>query len=140
MTLQTCNIININNRSFFVLQGIKRAFHTPGTEKIEYSNVTYCVKSQSSGQLVAFNGANYVIISKTDVTYIIVTCCSRQKSSSLAAWINAVANKLRERHSWHGSKEHNNTTTTTKNDLNIDLKNTWWSWCLQMRDRLQTVL
>lgn len=90
------NKFKINNKD---LLGIKRAFHTPGTEKIEYSNVTYCVKSQSSGQLVAFNGANYVIISKTDVTYIIVTCCSRQKSSSLAAWINAVANKLRERHS-----------------------------------------
>ncbi|XP_045163723.2 uncharacterized protein LOC123528045 [Mercenaria mercenaria] len=80
------------------LLNIKQAFLTPSTEKIQYCDVTYCVKSKTREQLVAFNGTNYVIVSKTDVTFIIVTCCSRQKYSTLAAWINAVAKKLRERH------------------------------------------
>lgn len=78
---------------------LKHAFRTPDTEKISFDGITYCVKSQKPTQLIAFNGSRYLIISRTETTYIIVTCFSRQFYSSLAAWINAVAKKIRERHS-----------------------------------------
>lgn len=76
---------------------VKRAFFSQSTEKLSYSDVTYCIKSKTANQIVAFNGANYIIISKTNVTFIIVTCSNKQKSSSLAKWVDALAKMLRDR-------------------------------------------
>ncbi|KAL4221753.1 hypothetical protein ACF0H5_020008 [Mactra antiquata] len=80
------------------LKTIKTVLTNEGMDRLSYNGVTYCIKSRTSEQLVAFNGSNYLIISKTDVTYVVVTCSSRQKHSTVAAWINAIAQKIRERH------------------------------------------
>ena len=71
----------------------------PALDRVAFRDVTYCVKSRDPDQLVCFNGNKYVIVNRTKKTFIITHCVSKNKSVQVAAWINSVAKKLKDRRS-----------------------------------------
>lgn len=80
----------------FSFQEIARCLDSEEAEKISFNNVTYCLKYKASNQLMCFNGNNYLVVAETEVTYIIVLCTSREKSSSVASVVNKVARTMRQ--------------------------------------------
>ncbi|XP_052821220.1 uncharacterized protein LOC128246808 [Mya arenaria] len=79
------------------LKEFRRTFDVSEAETVRFNGVTYCVKDLSTNQIVAFNGAKYLIVTRTEVTYIVVVCISRQQCVTVASWVDRIARKLRER-------------------------------------------
>ncbi|WAR14293.1 SMG8-like protein [Mya arenaria] len=46
----------------------RRTFDVSEAETVRFNGVTYCVKDLSTNQIVAFNGAKYLIVTRTEVT------------------------------------------------------------------------
>ena len=54
---------------------------------------TYIIKSKTPLQLVGFSGANYVIISRSKLMYIIAKC-RKELAPEAAKWIRQVNHEL----------------------------------------------
>ena len=76
---------------------MKRIFALPEVNQMTFGGVTYCLKTRTPTQLVCFNGRDYIVVSKTHLTFIVTTCQTKQKSTVVAEWLDTVARKLRER-------------------------------------------
>ena len=66
-------------------------------DSLRYDGKTYVIKSQESGQIVAFNGRSYLIITRSKTIYMVSLCQSRAKSTQAAAWMRQLRNKLVEK-------------------------------------------
>ncbi|GAB1606037.1 uncharacterized protein LOC115218133 [Argonauta hians] len=86
---------HINTEEF---KEISSSFIYPDTEMVSLMGITYCIKSVSNSQLIAFNGKHYLIVSKTDSMFIFFKCTSRLKSVLVADWLQKTAKKIQDRH------------------------------------------
>ncbi|XP_029643790.1 uncharacterized protein LOC115218133 [Octopus sinensis] len=91
LTLSRSKGFKITNKE---LQHIGNCFCDPTIELISLNGITYCIKVFTPTQLVAFNGARYVVISKTQSMFIILLCSSPKKSRALSDWLKIAASKI----------------------------------------------
>jgi hypothetical protein len=76
---------------------VKQIFALPvekRPESIIVQGKTYIIKSISDVQIVAFNGAKYIIICKSKSKFIVVLCESKSKSSDGAVWLKKINSRL----------------------------------------------
>ena len=80
-----------------LLQEMRQSFINIEKETISFCGTTYCLKQRSTDQIIAFNGPNYLIISRTEVTYVAVICSSKQLCSQVEILVGRIARSLKER-------------------------------------------
>ena len=62
-------------------------------EPMQVGGNTFVIKSKSPLQITGFSGANYIIISRSKLMYIIVKC-RKEHATETAKWIREVNREL----------------------------------------------
>ncbi|XP_014773063.1 uncharacterized protein LOC106871226 [Octopus bimaculoides] len=95
------NVIAVSHQFHINMNEFKEiicCFVYQDVEMVSLMGITYCIKSISDSQLVAFNGKHYLIVSQTESMFIFFKCTTRLKSILVADWLKKTAQKIQERH------------------------------------------
>jgi hypothetical protein len=82
------------NFASLLLQNLKDSGVERVRDSLKFDGKTYIIKEEEDGQVVAFNGRSYLIVSRSRTMYIIAVCQSRKKYAEAAVWLKQLRNKL----------------------------------------------
>ncbi|ELU18527.1 hypothetical protein CAPTEDRAFT_188369 [Capitella teleta] len=63
-------------------------------DSLKFDGKTYIIKEEADGQVVAFNGRSYLIVSRSRTMYVIAVCQSRKKNVEAASWVKHLRDRL----------------------------------------------
>ncbi|KAK6175370.1 hypothetical protein SNE40_013847 [Patella caerulea] len=83
--------LEINLQEF---QDLHKALNCTNIDVVRVGGITYCVKSQNGKQMIAFNGGNYLIITRSKTLFIISICTCKNKLDLAAAWLQRIGDSI----------------------------------------------